>query len=85
MRHSASSSFWYAYEELPERIQVLANQRFKMLKENPHHPSLHFKKINRYWSVRAGISYRVLAMEVDGGFLWFWIGGHDEYEKIIKH
>ena len=52
--------------------------------ENPKHPSLHLKKIRRYWSIRAGIHYRALAVEVENGLLWFWIGSHSDYDKLIK-
>jgi hypothetical protein len=48
------------------------------------HPSLHFKKMgNKYWSVRAGLSYRSLGVEVETGISWFWIGTHAEYDKLI--
>ena len=60
------------------------DRNYEILKENPKHPSLHFKKIGRYWSVRAGIHYRALAVEVEDGLLWFWIGSHAEYDKLIK-
>jgi hypothetical protein len=32
---------------------------------------LQFKKVGRYWSVRVGLRYRALAVDVDGGYLWF--------------
>jgi hypothetical protein len=35
------------------------------------------------WSVRAGIDYRALGVEVEGGISWFWIGTHAEYDKLI--
>jgi len=57
---------------------------YKKLKVNPKHPSLHFKEIGKYWAVRVGIHYRALAVEVEEGLLWFWIGSHGEYDKIIK-
>jgi hypothetical protein len=53
-------------------------------KENPSHPSLHFKKIGKYRSVRVGMHYRALAVETPEGLLWFWIGGHADYDKIIE-
>ena len=55
-----------------------------MLKANPHHPSLHFKKTGKLWSVRAGLDYRALAVEDNDDFIWVWIGTHDEYERMIK-
>ena len=37
----------------------------------------------RFWSVRAGLRYRALAIEVEDGPLWFWIGSHADYDKIV--
>ena len=84
MIHFASPSFWSAYETLPSSVQCLADRNYAILKENPKHPSLHFKKVGRYWSVRIGIRYRALAVEVEDGLLWFWIGSHSQYDKLIK-
>ena len=84
MIHFASPSFWSAYEKLPSSIQKIADRNYELLKLNQQHPSLHFKKIEHYWSVRVGIHYRALAVEIDDGLLWFWIGGHTEYDKLIK-
>jgi hypothetical protein len=55
-----------------------------LLKTDPQHPSLHFKKLGRFWSVRVGIRYRALATQVDGDMLWFWIGSHSDYDALIK-
>lgn len=82
--HFASPSFWSAYESLPASVQRVADRNYKILKENPKHPSLHLKKIGRYWSVRVGLHYRALAVEIEDGMLWFWIGSHAEYDKLIK-
>ncbi len=84
MIHFASPSFWLAYEKLPSSIQKIADRNYELLKLNQKHTSLHFKRIERYWSVRIGIHYRALAVEIDDGLLWFWIGGHAEYDKLIK-
>jgi len=81
--HFASSSFWKAYDELPIVIQKLADKNYELLKGNSKHPSLHFKKVGHYWSVRVGIRYRALAVEVDEGLLWFWIGNHSEYDRML--
>ncbi len=84
MKHFASPAFWACYQGLPQRIQDLADKNYAILKENPKHPSLHLKKVNQYWSVRVGISYRALAVEMDEGLLWFWIGSHAEYDRLLK-
>lgn len=84
MIHFASPSFWLAYESLLVSVQRLADRNYEIIKKDPKHPSLHFKKIGRYWSVRVGIHYRALAVEVEDGVLWFWVGSHSEYDKLIK-
>ncbi|MBI5788419.1 MAG: hypothetical protein HZA78_06160 [Candidatus Schekmanbacteria bacterium] len=83
MRHFASPSFWSCYEKLPAAIRRLADKNFEILKSNPGHPSLYKKKAGQYWSVRVGIKYRALAVEVEDGLVWFWIGTHAEYDKLI--
>jgi hypothetical protein len=74
--HHAAPDFWNAYRSLPKNIQELANRAFALLKADPYHPSLHFKKIGNLWSVRVGIHHRALGVDVEGGVLWFWIGTH---------
>ena len=74
MNHFASTAFWTAYEKLPPAIRRVADENFALLKQDPRHPSLHFKAIGRYRSVRVGLRYRALAVEVEDGLLWFWIG-----------
>jgi hypothetical protein len=84
VKHFASSKFWDAYRRLPEHIRVLADKTFTVLKEDPPHPSLHFKKVGRFWSIRVGLRYRALAVEVDGDMLWFWIETHADYDRLIE-
>jgi hypothetical protein len=54
------------------------------LKANPYHPSLRLKVIGPYWVVRVSRGYRALARRKDNDFFWFWIGPHDEYDRILK-
>jgi mRNA-degrading endonuclease RelE of RelBE toxin-antitoxin system len=82
--HHTSPSFWKNYNKLPKEIQEQADKNFKILSEDSQHPSLHFKKIGKYWSVRASIEYRALGTEIVDGIIWFWIGKHDEYERLIR-
>ena len=84
MRHFASRAFWEAYDKLPEQVRALADKNYELLKTNPRHPSLQFKKIGRFWSVRVGLRYRALAIEADDDLVWFWVGSHGDYDAIIK-
>jgi len=83
LKHFASPEFWECYRELPAPVRELADKNFELLKNNPRHPSLRFKRVGRYFSVRVGLSYRALGVEVEGGVLWFWVGSHADYDKIV--
>ena len=83
MKHYASSGFWARYDALPEKVRALADKNYALLKSNPKHPSLHFKRLGELWSVRVGAHYRALGTDVEDGILWVWIGTHDEYDKIV--
>jgi hypothetical protein len=63
--------------------QLQADKQFLLLKANHRHPSLHLKKVGRYWSARVNATTRAVAVERDGNLIWFWIGTHRDYEKLI--
>jgi hypothetical protein len=83
VRHFTTPSFWQCYDRLPPSIRELADKNYELLKADSHHPSLQLKKVRKYWSVRVGMRYRAVAFEIDEGLLWFWIGTHAEYDKLI--
>jgi hypothetical protein len=83
VRHFTSREFWELFDALPDEIQRRARRSFELLKANPRHPSLRFKKVGPYWSVRAGRGHRALGIDVDGGILWGWIGTHADYDKLL--
>lgn len=84
MNHRASPDFWACYRRLPAETQRTADKAFELLKRNPRHPSLQFKKLDELWSARVGLHHRALAVETVGGFLWFWNGTHSEYDRIAE-
>ena len=83
MNHFTTPRFWKRYRSLKPETQALADKNFKLLQANPDHPSLRLKQIGIFWSVRVGIHYRALAKDREEGLMWFWIGPHDEYERIL--
>ena len=84
MIHHATTAFWECYQQLPAAIQQLADKNYELLKADPEHPSLHFKKVGSYRSVRVGLAYRALGIVDEEAVIWFWIGSHDEYERLIR-
>ena len=81
--HRITPRFWDRFDQLPHSVQDLARKNFELLKENPRHPSLHFKKVGQFWSARVGLSHRALAVEDGPDFIWVWIGDHDEYDRFV--
>jgi hypothetical protein len=81
--HHASPDFWHCYDRLERSVQELANRSFARLKADPDYPSLHFKRVGKLWSARVGVHHRALGVEVSDGVLWFWIGPHADYDKLI--
>ena len=51
---------------------------------DPTHPSLHLKPVGGLWSVRINEAYRALAVREGDVFYWFWVGPHDQYERLIN-
>jgi hypothetical protein len=81
--HFTTRRFWEYYGDLPKSVQLSADESYELLKVSPSHPSLHFKKVGKYWSVRISKEYRAVRVEVDQGISWFWIGTHAEYDRLI--
>ena len=83
LNHFANPDYWFHYRRLPTDIRALADEKFRILKGDPHHSSLRLKKVGVFWSVRINLRYRALAKSRPEGLVWFWIGPHAEYERLI--
>ena len=87
MNHLTLPRFWRHYQALPEVIREVADKNFDLLRNDPHHPSLHFKKVGKakhLWSVRVGLHHRALGMDQTDAVVWFWIGPHAEYDQLLS-
>jgi hypothetical protein len=84
VRHFASRAFWETYTKLPSHVRELADRNYALLKQDPQHPSLRFKNIGKFWSVRIGLRYRALAVESGEDLVWFWIGSHADYDALLR-
>jgi len=80
-------SFWKCYAALPEPIRRQAKAAYKLFQEVPYHPSLHFKQVHStrpIFSVRITKDYRAVGVIQGVDIIWFWIGNHSEYDKILR-
>ena len=82
--HRASVRFWNEYNKLTPDIRAQADKQFELLKRDSRHPSLQLKKVGKIWSVRVNLAFRALAVEDGDDFIWFWIGDHREYERLLR-
>jgi hypothetical protein len=87
MKSRTTREFRRAFARLPRRIQTEARDAFKVFLEDPQHPSLRFKRVHStrpIFSVRITIDYRALGVRDEDTIIWFWIGGHEDYDKLLS-
>ena len=87
MKSHTTERFRKAFERLPEQVRRQAREAYKLFAQNPYHPSLHFKQVHptrSIYSVRISIEYRALGVQEEGEIIWFWIGSHAGYDKLIS-
>ena len=72
---------------LPESIKAQAKEAYQQFKKDPYHPSLQFKRVHSskpIYSVRVNIDYRAVGVIKDNKIVWFWIGSHNVYDKLLR-
>lgn len=87
MNSELTDDFLSCFRLLPARIQQQARKNYKLWKSNPRHPSVEFKLVGKkspVYSVRVGIGWRALGLKRGNTMLWFWIGSHAEYDRLVK-
>jgi len=87
MNSHITERFRKAFAELPADVQKQARQAYRIFMENPHHPSLRFKSIHStrpIYSVRIGRDYRAVGIRDEDDIIWYWIGSHADYDKLIR-
>lgn len=87
MNSKTTKQFRHLYERLPWQVRKQAREAYSQFKQNPAHPGLNFERIHGtqalIYSARVSEQYRVLGRKEDDTMVWFWIGTHNEYEKLI--
>ena len=87
MNSQLTEDFVASFRRLPRRIQDLARKNYCLWKRDPAHPSLDFKQVSRrspIFSVRVGIGWRAVVVKREDTMIWFWIGSHAEYDKLLR-
>jgi hypothetical protein len=89
MNSELDEEFIALFTKLPERVKHTARKNYRLWKEDPGHPGLEFKAVagvDNVYSVCVGIGWRDLGVlrAEDNTIVWFWIGPHQEYDKLLK-
>ena len=87
MRSRTTQRFRSCFSRLPQDIQRQARDAYNRFVENPSHPSLRFKQVRdqeNVYSVRISLNVRALGVRDGNDLVWFWIGPHDEYERLLS-
>ena len=87
MKSYTTDSFWRAYRRLNDETQRQAREAYRLFQADPAHPSLRFKKAHTsttVYSVRISRDCRALAVPDGDDLVWFWIGPHGEYDRLIS-
>ena len=90
MKSRRTKRFKELLDSLPWDIQSTAKRKFRLWQENPSHPSLHFKPIEKtkaslspLYEIRINITYRAVCFRDSDTYVWVWIGHHGEFDKLI--
>ncbi len=86
MNSQITEEFLACFARLPDAVKTQARKAYRLWRNNPSHPGLHFKQIRGHeglYSVRVGLGWRALGLLEEDTITWFWIGSHANYERLI--
>lgn len=71
MNSRTTPEFWECFDSLPKDVRRQAERAYLLWLDDPHHPGLHFKCVDRteqIFSVRVGLHWRAMALRADGTY-----------------
>ena len=86
MTSHTTKRFRQALRRLPAAVRSQARAAYRLFRADPYYPSLQFKRIHPtlpIFSARVGLDYRAVAQKEGDEVIWFWIGSHSDYDKLI--
>lgn len=72
---------------LPAHVRRQARDAYELFRQDPSHPGLRFKKVHPdppTYSARVGIGYRAVGVLDGDTVIWFWIGSHADYDRLLE-
>lgn len=86
MKSRTTDRFRKMFADLPEQVQEQTRQAYRQFKQDPSYRSLRFKKVHPQlpiYSARISREYRVVGQLDEDTVIWFWVGSHAEYDKLL--
>lgn len=87
MKSRITEQFYQLFSQLPADAQRQTRTAYRLFLANPRHGSLQFKRVSArdpsIYSARIGIHYRALGILDGDTVTWFWVGSHEEYDKLV--
>jgi hypothetical protein len=86
MRSHTTAAFKNMLANLPKALRQQARKAYRLFRRDSMHPGLRFKRVHDVkpvYSVRITRGYRAVGIKNNQDIIWFWIGTHDEYERLI--
>jgi hypothetical protein len=86
MSSRTTRRFRELFASLPAHVQRQARESYRLFRNNPLHPGLHFKQVfpdPPIYSVRGGIGYRAVGVRDGDTMVWYWIGSHAAYDHLL--
>jgi len=86
MKSFTTRGFREMLAALPVQARRQAREAYRLFRANSSHPGLHFNLVHAdppTYSARVGISYRAVGGFDGDALIWFWIGTHAEYDKLL--
>jgi hypothetical protein len=85
VKSKRTKQFHKLFAQLSSGMQEQAREAYELFKQNPYHPSLHFKRIDPQepiYSVRISGNYRAVGWMEGDTIIWYWIGSHSDYDHL---
>lgn len=86
MKSRTTAQFRKMFADLPQQVQQQARTAYRQFQQDPSYPSLRFKKVHPelpIFSARINKNYRAVGQLEGDTVIWFWIGSHTEYERLL--
>lgn len=87
MTSRTTERFRKALAALPEQVRAQARLAYRIFQQDPWHPGLQFKQVHPsrpIYSARVGLGYRALGVRDGDLIVWFWVGSHADYDRLIS-